>query len=532
MVETMAGTGRLIRLILRRERIRLSVWIAVLALVPVSTANAFIGLYPTEESRVALAATVVSNPAFTALLGPLHNPRIGALTAWRFGTIGAVLVGVMAILTVVRHTREEEETGRRELLGSTVVGRSAPLAATLIVIAGAGLLLGLLIAAGLIGVGLETSGSIAFGLGFAGLTFTFASVGALAAQLSQFSSTARGIGMGIVGLAVLGFLLRTVGGESTAWLVWLSPIGWFTELRPFAGEEWWILGLWLGFGVVMISVAVVLAARRDVGAGAFPPRPGPSTAGASLSNPLGLAWRLHRGSVLGWTVGLALLGAVYGAAADGIGDMLEGNPALLEIFEQLGGGRGLVDTFFSAAVGIIALIASAYAVGAVLRLDVEEDRVRAEPVLATATPRSRFAWSHLIFGIVGPVLILAVAGAVAGATYGMIVGDIAGWVPRVVGSALAQLPAVWVLTGATMALYGLAPQYTGLSWGVLVWCLLLGQLGQILQFPQWSLNLSPFSHIPLIPAEDVEVFPILVLLVIAAALIGAGLVGFRRRDIG
>ena len=40
-------------------------------------------------------------------------------------------------LTVIRNTREEEETGRRELLGSTVMGRHASLTAALLVASGA-----------------------------------------------------------------------------------------------------------------------------------------------------------------------------------------------------------------------------------------------------------------------------------------------------------------------------------------------------------------------------------------------------------
>ena len=530
-MSTLAGTGRLIRFIARRERFRLSLWVAILAVVPIGTANAFIGLYPTEESREGLAATVASNPALTSLLGPLYDSGIGGLTAWRSGTLGAFIVALMTILTMIRHTREEEETGRRELLGSTVVGRNAPLAAASAVTVGAGVVLGVLLALGLVGVGLPVVGSVAFGLGFTGVTIAFAGVGALAAQLTEASSTARGIAVGVAGSA---FLLRMggdSGGAELEWMSWLSPIGWFSRLRPFAGEEWWVLGLWLIMGGGLLVAAVVIASRRDVGAGAFPSRPGPARAGAGLSSPFGLAWRLQRGSVVAWTAGLAALGAVYGAAGESIGDMLEGNPQLLEIFEQLGGEQGLTDAFFSAAVGIIAIITSAYAIRAVLRLDVEEGGHRAEPVLATATPRTRWAWSHLVFGLVVPVLILAVAGVVAGATYGAIIGDVAAQIPRVLGAAMVQVPAVWVLTGTAMAFYGLAPRFVGLSWGVLVACLILGQLGQILQFPQWSLNLSPFSHIPPFPADDLEALPLVVLLAISVGLVAAGLVGFRRRDI-
>jgi ABC-2 type transport system permease protein len=66
---------------------------------------------------------------------------------------------------------------------------------------------------------------------------------------------------------------------------------------------------------------------------------------------------------------------------------------------------------------------------------------------------------------------------------------------------------------------------------VLVACLLLGQLGQILQFPQWSLNLSPFSHIPRLPSADVDVVPLLVLTAIALFLTGIGMRGFQQRDV-
>ncbi|MGH8872284.1 MAG: hypothetical protein ACRDWS_09935 [Acidimicrobiia bacterium] len=211
--------------------------------------------------------------------------------------------------------------------------------------------------------------------------------------------------------------------------------------------------------------------------------------------------------------------------------MLEGNPAPMEIFEELSGKQGLTDAYFSAVLGIIAIITSAYAIRAVLRLRVEEDGLRADPVLATATPRVRWACSHLVFGLMVPAVILVVAGAIAGATYGAITGDVGGQVPRVLGAAIVQLPAVWVLTGFAMALFGIAPGQVGVSRVVLVACLILGQLGQILQFPQWALNLSPFSHVPMFPAAEIDPLPLVVLLVIAAALVAAGLVGFRRRDL-
>ncbi len=530
-MNTLVGTGRLTRFILRRERARLSAWVGVLALVPVATASAFMTLYPDEVSRQALANTVASSPALTALLGPLHSSSIGGLTVWRSATIAAFLVAILAILTLVRHTREEEETGRRELLGSTVMGRHAPLAAALLVMMGAGVVLGAMLSLGLIMVGLPAAGSVAFGLALAGTSFVFAGVGAVAAQLTEGAGAARGIGVGVAGGLFLIRMIADSGVGEFDWLSWLSPIGWVSQMRPFAGEVWWVLAFWLALAAVLVGVAAVIADRRDVGAGAFRPRPGPSTAGRGLGSALGLAWRIHRGSVLGWTFGLAILGAVYGATADSVGDMLDGNPQLAEILEQLGGEQSLVDGFFVAALGIIALITAAYGIRAVLRIRVEEEALRAEPVLATSTPRLEWATSHLFFGVMTPVLILSIAGSLAGAAYGAITGDVGEQTARALSAALVHVPAVWVVVGVTMALVGLAPHRTGLSWGFLNACLILGQLGRILQFPQWSLNLSPFTHVPQFPAEKLDLLPLVALLVVAAVLVAAGLAGFRRRDI-
>jgi ABC-2 type transport system permease protein len=502
----------------------------MLSLLPLGTANAFLALYPTEASRAEIAATAAANPAFLTILGPIYGSSIGALTAWRVGTLTAVLVGLMATLTVVRHTRDEEESGRRELIGSTVVGRHAPLAAALIVTGLAGLLLGLLVAGGLIGIGLPSGGAVAFGLGLTGLAIGLAGVAAVASQLTEGAGAARGISIAFLGAC---FLLRAAGdGSQLEALSWVSPIGWYTRLRAFAQEEWLVLGLYLGLSAATVALAFVVSARRDVGAGIFPPRPGPAVAPASLRSPLGLATRLQRAAFWGWTAGLLTIAVVYGSVANSIGDFLNDSPQLRAIVEMLGGAEGITDAFFGAAMGILALIVSAYAIRTTLRLRVEEESLRAEPVLATATPRVRWALSHLYFALVGPIVMMALAGVVVGAVFGASIGDVGGQIARVFPAALIQVPAIWVVVGLTAALFGILPQQTSVSWGILVAFLVIGQLGQILQFPQWIRNFSPFTHVPILPIESLALTPLLSLLAVSAALLVAGMVGLQRRDLG
>ena len=70
--------------------------------------------------------------------------------------------------------------------------------------------------------------------------------------------------------------------------------------------------------------------------------------------------------------------------------------------------------------------------------------------------RLRWAASHLVFALLGTALLLAAAGAAGGLAYGAQVHDVGGQFGRVLGAALVQLPATWVLAGLGVALIGLA----------------------------------------------------------------------------
>ena len=529
----LAGTGALLRLILRRDRILLPIWILWLGILPVFTAASFAELYPTAAERQAFADTVGSNPALVVLYGPLFSPTVGGLTAWRMGVV-PVVVALISVLTVIRHTRTEEEAGRRELLGATVVGRHAPLAAALTVTVAANLALASLLALGMIVQDLPAAGATALGLAFATAGCIFAAVAAVVAQLTESAGASRGIAISILGLAFLSRAAGDVGGEDNgwSWLSWASPIGWVQRVRPFADERWWVFALAAVAFVVLVAVAYALSSRRDVGAGFLPPRPGPATASPYLRSPLTLAWRLHWRLLFGWSAGFAVAGIVLGGVTEAASEIANDNPQLQAIFERLGGQTGLADAYLSATMGLLGLVASGYAIQAALRLRSEEEGLRAEPVLATAVGRLRWAMSHLLFAVVGPALTLAAAGLGAGLTYGLSTPDLGEELPRVLAGAVVQLPAVWVLAAIAAALFGLLPRLTSLSWAVMGTFVVLRLFGELLQLDQWVLDISPFTHIPDLPGGEVSAKPLIWLVGVAAVLTLAGMVGFRRRDIG
>ncbi|CAM5489562.1 ABC transporter permease [Streptomyces pilosus] len=528
----LAGTRTLIRFALRRDRVRLPVWIGALLLSTLATANSFRTLYSDPQDR-ANAVAGADSPAGLALSGPRHyltDDGFGSILSHQMIGFTAVLVGLMSVLAVTRHTRAEEETGRAELVRSTVVGRHAHLAAALSVAVLADLVLALLLAFGLAGLGLEgmdLAGSLVYGFAHAAAGLVFAAVAAVTVQFTAHTRGASGTALAVIGAA---YVLRAAGdsGENGA-LSWLSPIGWVQRSYPYVDNRWWPLLLCLVVAVACAAAGFVLSTRRDVGAGLRPQKPGSPTASAALTTPVGFALRLHRGMLTGFGTGLFLMGAMYGSILGDAEDMLAGIDEIEEALERIG-GSGVVESFASMVMVVLTVVAAVYVVMAALRPRAEETAGRAEPLLATGLSRSRWAGGHLAVALGGGTVVLLLAGLGFGIAGAASTGD-AGLLPDLVGAALAYAPALWVTVGVAVVLFGWFPRAVQAAWAVPVYAFVVGYLGQILRFPGWMNNLSPFGHVPRLPAADLDWTPLLLLTLVAAGLVGLGLAGFRRRDL-
>jgi ABC-2 type transport system permease protein len=359
----------------------------------------------------------------------------------------------------------------------------------------------------------------------------FTAVAAVAAQLAEYSRNANGIGTAVIGIA---FLLRGVG-DSTAgarWLSWLSPIGWVQQARPFTGDRWWVLVLPFATAIVAGVVGYALLPRRDVGVGILPPRPGPAEAAPSLRSPFALAWRLHRGPLLGWTVGMVVCGAVFGSIASGIGGLVGQTPQVREMFERLGGTHGLTNAFLAAMAGFFAMIATLYGIQATLRMRSEETAARLEPLLATRVGRLRWAGGHLVFAFLGTAALLLIGGVFMGLANGLRTGDVSGSIGDMLAGMLVQLPAAWVVIALAVTLFGVAPKFSTAAWAIGGLALLISFFGPIVNVPQLVLDISPFQHPPKLPGQPFAATPLLWLSLVSAAALAAGLLSWRRRDVG
>jgi ABC-2 type transport system permease protein len=523
---TTSGTGVLLRFLLRLDRFRLPWWLLGAGLLVAWQSVGSQSIYDTPEDLAKLRETMGGNSAVVAMSGPTQLlATIGGEVVFEIFAFVAIVVALMSMFLVGRHTRSDEESGRAELVRSARVGRRAPLAAALGLAGLANLAVAVVVFAAAAGTGLPAGGSVLLGLAVAGVGLTFAAATAVAVQVFENARAVYGAVAAVIGAS---WVLRAAGDAGDGTLSWLSPIGWGQRTFPFAGDRWWPLLLPLAATALLVAVAVALLDRRDFAAGLRPPRLGRAQASRALSSPLGLAWRLQRGSVIGWAAGLLLLGAAYGSFADSFDDFVADYP---EIAEYLGGTENVVNSGLALTVLMCALLAAAFGVASAMRARAEETSGRAEPVLATAT--SRWAWlgSHLTVALVGSVIVLVAAGLGEGLAYGMSISD-AGQIPRLIGVALVYLPAVWLVVAVAVVGFGWLPRFaTVAAWTAFAYCAIVALFGDSFDLPAWPQQASPFAHTPEAPFEAVTAAPLLVIGALAVLLVAGGLAGFRRRDL-
>ncbi|MFJ4184678.1 ABC transporter permease [Kitasatospora sp. NPDC089509] len=527
----LAGTAALLRFALRRDRVRLAVWVYGLALLTLATANSVHTVYPTAADRASIARGSGS-PAVLAMTGPAHylaDYTWGAMLGHRLLGLLVVLAGLMSVLTVTRHTRAEEESGRAELVRSAAVGRHAQLAAALGAAAVADLALGLLLTIGLPALripGLGAGGALLYGAATAVGGLLFGAVAAVTVQITAHTRTASGLAGAVLGAA---YALRATGDAAGSGLSWVSPIGWLQRSYPFVDDRWWPLLPTLALAAGTATAGFALSTRRDFGAGLRAARPGPATGGPALGSPLGLALRLHRGLLGGFAVALLLLGAMYGSLLGDADSMLKDVDQIKEALARLG-GHTLADSFAALTMLVVAVVGGVYAVLATLRPQAEESAGRAAPVLATGVSRSGWLGGHLAAALLGSTAVMLAAGVGFGLAGALSTGD-AGVFLRLTGAALAFAPALWVTVGFAAAVYGWLPRALPLAWLVPAYAFVLGYLGPLLKLPSGLDRLSPFGQVPRLPAAPMDWTPLAVLTLVAAALIALALAGFRRRDV-
>ena len=325
-------------------------------------------------------------------------------------------------------------------------------------------------------------------------------------------------------------MLRAAGDVREDWLLWTTPNGWVQATHVPAEARWWPLLLPLLAVPVLVAPAVLLAERRDFGAGLVPSRSGRPEASRWLSGPFSLGWRMQRTAVLAWSIGVFSMSALIGSLGQSMQDMIDDNPLLAD-YMAMTEGVSLTDSYLATMLLIMGLVVAGFAVWSAGHPGADEGSGQLELVLSGPVGRTRALVAHLRVVVLATTVVMVASGAGVGLAHGAVMGDAGeGW--WVFLAQLAYLPAILVLVGVVVLVDGWMPRWTGLAWALLAFYFVIGWLGGLLQPPGWVSDLSAFEHTPRVPVESVAGAELPMLLGIAVVLMVVGALGRRHRDVG
>ncbi|MEK3906724.1 ABC transporter permease [Oceanobacillus sp. FSL W7-1309] len=521
-----ANTGKLVRFILRQNRIRIVFWIIGLVLFTISMPLSFNNLYETQQDRDAIGETM-ENPVMTAMLGTgdLDNYTTGVMTAHQMLLITATIVGLMAIILVTRHTRTDEEKGRLEIIRSLPSGSLSYLNASLIVASGTFIVLALCVGFGLNMLEIESmnmEGSLLYGAVLGGTGFIFTGVAAISAQLSKSSKGTISLSVSIL---LLAYLFRAITDISYGLLTWFSPLGWVSKAEVYSTNNWSPIILMLGISLLLYLIANYLNSIRDLEQGFIASKPGKRSASRFLQEPIGLAFRLQRTGFILWTIGLYVLGASYGSIFGDLESFI-GDSALLQHMDA----TSITEQFISTLMIIFALIATIPPIMTMNKLRAEEKGGHIEHLIGNVDSRAKLIGSYLILAVVNSFVMISFSAFGLWSTATLVIeGGIE--LGLIYNAALVFYPATLVMIGIAALLNGFLPKLTSLIWFFLVYSLFVSYFGDIVQLPNWTRELSPFYHIPQLPVEEATFKPLFLLSFIALMLIIISFFGYRKRDL-
>ncbi len=382
---------------------------------------------------------------------------------------------------------------------------------------------------GFIAGGLSWSGSAYLALATSSVVPVCVGVGAIASQLAPTRRMALELGGALVGLF---FALRVIADTASGlgWLRWATPLGWAEELRPFAGARPLVLVLPVLASALLLMLAAWIAARRDIGAGLLPARDSAQARLRLLSSPTMQALRGERASLAAWLSGVGAFAYILGVVANSTSSAGISKTLNREL-GKLGTGSIVTPSgYLGFAFILFILAASLFACAQIGAARHEEAEERLETLLALPVSRWRWLGGRLLLATAGVAAISLVAGVFAwvGAESGGV--DIP--LSRLIEAGANCLPVALVFLGLAALAYAIVPRASaGIAYGLVTVAFLWDLVGSLLGAPRWLVDLTPFVHVGLVPAQPFRVVAAVVMLSIAGLTSLVALFAFRRRDL-
>ncbi len=486
--------------------------------------------YPTPHERLGFAHSFGENKAIRLFYGIPHDLlTVGGYVSWRVAGTVSIFAALWGLLAAVRALRAEEDAGRQELVLAGIVSRGGALAAALAAIAVGGVLLWLGLLVGLVAGQLSVGGSAYMALATLSPVPVFVGVGSMASQLAP----TRRIALEASNAVLVGALLLRVVADTVSsldWLRWLTPLGWVEEMRAFVGPRPAVLLLPLLSSVGLIAAAWRISARRDVGSGLLQARDSAAPRLRLLSSPIAQTLRGERGSLIGWLIGIGFFALIMGAISDSFSSA-NISSSIRQQLHKLGGTSittpsGALGFYFLFFVLAISLFVCSQ-IAAVRREEADQEL---ETLFALPVGRRSWFVGRLLLAATGAAGLAIAAGLLAwlgAASQGAGVS-----LTDMLEAGANCLPAALLFLALGAFVFATLPRATaGIAYGLVSVAFVWELIGSVLAAPDWTLGLSPFHQVGLVPAQAFKGTAAAIMLAIAVVVALASVRLFGRRDL-
>ncbi|WP_461219343.1 ABC transporter permease [Lapidilactobacillus salsurivasis] len=528
-----AQTGRLLGLNLRRDWLKLTLWLLGLVGLMVGYAAAIGTIFPDEAARESLIATL-KTPAMVAFLGyfPEHVAMTDAVMfSGEMLVFMSLMYGLASLLIAISATRGEEEAGLVELLQAKNVGRHAFLLAgfwevllfnlATLLLVGGGLSVIHMTGANLSGDWLTATLPAAFGL-------LFGVVGLLLAQVVAETRSAMAGSLALLGLAYLVRMLVDVSQPSANW--W-SPFGWLERAGAYYQNNWWPLGLLVLSSVVLFAGAFWASDARDLGAGLVAVRNG-RVKSRLLRGPLTALIKTDGRSFWSWLIGALIIGLMYGSIFNTLADMIDSNPMIKQILgsqTRQQAGNQVVVTFMATLSIVLVTIAVIRALFLTNRLYGDGQLGYIELFAAKPIGHIRLGATYLGYALINGWLTLGAG------VFGLYLGNVAVLSQPVAAKYFwrmfgANSVVVLVFIAVAAVLLAFAPKWRHLLLAYAGIGFVLMYFRNIFQLSDQVVKIVPYGWFKNIPQQSLDWSVLGVMIGLSVVLLIIASWGYHRRD--
>ncbi|WP_261806025.1 ABC transporter permease [Lapidilactobacillus luobeiensis] len=528
-----AQTGRLLQLNLRRDWLKLTLWLLGLVGLMVGYAAAIGTIFPDEAARESLIATL-KTPAMVAFLGyfPEHVAMTDAVMfSGEMLVFMSLMYGLASLLIAISATRGEEEAGLVELLQAKNVGRHAFLLAgfwevllfnlATLLLVGGGLSVIHMTGANLSGDWLTATLPAAFGL-------LFGVVGLLLAQVVAETRSAMASSLALLGLA---YLVRMSIDVSQPSANWWSPFGWLERAGAYYQNNWWPLGLLVLSSGVLFAGAFWASDARDLGAGLIAVRNG-RVKSRLLRGPLTALIKTDARSFWSWLIGALIIGLMYGSIFNTLADMIDSNPMIKQTIgnqTRQQAGNQVVVTFMATLSIVLVTIAVIRALFLTNRLYGDGQLGYIELFAAKPIGRIRLGATYVGYALINGWLTLGAG------VCGLYLGNVA-VLPQPVAAKYfwqmfgANSVAVLVFVAVAAVLLAFAPKWRHLLLAYAGIGFVLMYFRNIFQLSDQVVKVVPYGWFKNIPQQPLDWSVLGVMIGLSVILLAVAAWGYRRRD--